>query len=266
MTQTKPLKIIQCSDLHLFPNSTQTLMGVNTEVYWQQVLALAMQQHPDAALLLLTGDLAQQADNSVYSNLATTLSNLTIPSLCLPGNHDNWKLMKNNLNRPRVSCNKIQCFSDWQIIALNSQIPGHSGGHINDAELDVMVGAIEQHPNLNVLLTFHHHCIASGSDWMDTMQIDNSKEILEKCRKFPQIKVITYGHIHQTQESQFESINIYSSPATCFQFKPFSKAFAVDFQAPGYRWFELHPNGQINTDIDRLNVDMHELNSEAGGY
>ncbi len=266
MTQTKPLKIIQCSDLHLFPSSNQTLMGVNTEAYWQQVLSLAMQQHPDAKLLLLTGDLAQQADNSVYSSLAATLNNLAIPSICLPGNHDDWNLMQTSLNQTKVSCNKTQRFAQWQIISLNSQIPGHSGGHINEAELDFMAAAIEQQPDLHVLIAFHHHCVPSGCEWMDTMQIDNSKAILTKCRDFPQIKAITYGHIHQAVNNQFESINIFSAPATCFQFKQFSKAFAVDFQAPGYRWFELFQNGQINSGISRLSVDMHELNSEAGGY
>lgn len=266
MTGNRHLKIIQLSDLHLFPNRQQTLMGVNTDHYFQEVLALALSQLPDADMLLLTGDLAQLASPEVYLHLYDSLKAYNKLCVCLPGNHDDWKLMQTFLNHTMVNCIKVQCFDHWQIIALNSQIQGYPGGHIRAEELDFLSNTIKTNPNKNVFIAFHHHCLPSGSVWMDSMQIDNSHYVLQRLRKFPQIKAVTYGHIHQALDTVYADIRIFSAPATCFQFKPLSEHFAVDHLAPGYRWFELFDNGKINSGVSRLNVDMRELDENAAGY
>ena len=57
-----------------------------------------------------------------------------------------------------------------------------------------------------------------------------------------------------------------SAPSTCIQFLPNSVGFAVDMTAPGYRWLELHPDGRIDTGIERLDTIPGQIDLAAGGY
>lgn len=43
-----------------------------------------------------------------------------------------------------------------------------------------------------------------------------------------------------------------AAPATCVQFRPRSAAFCIDTVEPGYRWLELHDDGQIVTEVVRV--------------
>lgn len=58
---------------------------------------------------------------------------------------------------------------------------------------------------------------------------------------------------------------IFATPATSVQFKPASCDFAVDKIAPGYRVFELYPDGSYATWVERLiNWDVTSLQEIAG--
>lgn len=266
MVSVSALKILQITDLHILPQAADTLMGINTEFYWRAVWEQALHTHPDADLIILSGDLCQQPCIAGYRRILDRLLKTSIRCICLPGNHDDYALMQHILNQENVSCNKQVIFEHWQIISLNSQLAGKAGGFLPDTELNFIDRCIERHPNLRVLLTFHHHCSASGSAWMDTMQIANRDTLFQKLRQHPQIRAVTTGHVHQQIQTQNGAIKIFSTPSTCFQFKPFSPNFALDTRAPGYRWFRLWPDGKIDTAVERLPVELTELDLSSNGY
>ncbi len=260
------IKLLQLSDLHLLAHAEATLMGVNTEFYWHKTLSKALRQHPDADLLLLTGDLAQTPTPETYRRLLRHLADVAIPCLCLPGNHDNKRLMQEILNSGNVGCNKRQVFAHWQIINLDSTVDRAAGGHLSEQELNLIDLCIAQYPELWVFISIHHHCTATGSLWMDKMQIDNSNRLFERLQKHPQVKAITTGHIHQVRQQQKYGIKIFSAPSTCFQFKPLSKNFALDTLPPGYRWFRLQADGSLQTAVERLDIKRQGLDFSSDGY
>ena len=55
-------------------------------------------------------------------------------------------------------------------------------------------------------------------------------------------------------------------PSTCVQFKPGSEDFAVDDAAPGYRWFDLHADGRIETAVSRVEGVEFEVDFSVKGY
>ena len=266
MSTTQPFTILQLSDPHILPSPEDTLMGVNTEYYWQSVFNLAMQNHPDAGLIIVSGDLAQKPCPTSYRRILKTLSTTSIPSICLPGNHDDYGLMQQILNLKTINCNKQFVHENWQIISLNSQIKGETGGYLSENELHFLETCLNRYPDLHALITFHHHCIPTGSQWMDTMQITNSDLLFQILADYPQVHAITNGHIHQNLESELNGIPVYSAPSTCFQFKPNSQEFALEKTAPGYRWFTLFSNGKITTNVERLGTDLLELDIYSSGY
>ncbi len=241
-------------------------MGINTDFYWHAVLEQALQNHPDSQLIILSGDICQESCASSYRRVLNTLSKTSVPCICLPGNHDDYELMQQILNRGNISCAKQVLLKHWQIISLNSQIVGQTGGYLAEQELDFAEQCIKRHPDLQVILTFHHHCTATGSRWMDTMQITNSEELFHRLHNYRQVRAIVTGHVHQQIETVKGHIRIFSTPSTCFQFKPFSQNFALDNSAPGYRWFQLSADGEITSAVERLDIELTGLNLNSEGY
>lgn len=259
------LKILQLTDLHILPHTGDTMLGIDTERYFQQTLKHAHATHGRFDLILLTGDLGQDPCADSYRRICQHLHTYHTPCICLPGNHDDRELMEAELNDDLVSCRKHLKLSTWQIIALNSQKIGSPAGILSQEELAFLERTLIEH-DLPALLAVHHHCVASQSSWMDTMQIENGNELLAIAERFPQVKAITFGHLHQELQTSHKGIPVFATPASCFQFKPYATEFELDTLPPGYRVFELFDSGRLQSSCYRLPINMSNLQTESHSY
>ncbi len=260
------LKILQLTDLHILPHAGDTMLGIDTEYYFKQTLQHAHAHHGPFDLILLTGDLAQDPCSTSYHRIKTRLETYLTPCLCLPGNHDDSALMMETLHNGLVSCDKHKVFSDWQIIALNSQKPGSPVGLLADSELDFLEKILQAESNLPTLIAMHHPCVASDSDWLDTMQIENSDTLLAIIGRFANVKAIVFGHIHQELSARVGNLAVYATPSSCFQFTPNSKEFSIDLNSPGYRVLELYSEGRFNSHCHRIPEQLLNLDRNAHSY
>ncbi len=235
-----PLSILQITDLHILPDLDETFLGINTEYYFHAVLELAFAEHHHFDLILLTGDLAQHPSPASYQRILNSLEVHNTPCICLPGNHDDYQLMQQIFNTSLVSCKKQIFLGNWQLICLNSQIPGEPGGRLSKEELLFLEDCLIGNPNHHALIAVHHHCLETKSAWMDTMIIENNQELLEIINQYPQTKAITTGHIHQDMDITIGGVRVLGTPSTCFQFMPKSATFSLDTTAPGYRLIKLY--------------------------
>lgn len=258
------LKILQLSDLHIQPNQSDTLLGINTEYYFHKVLNQAFASHPNIDLILITGDLAQDPSAAAYQRIQAHLVKYQTPTLCLPGNHDDYVLMQSIFNSDLISCQKQTILNEWQVLCLNSQKIGSAKGYLRDAELDFLRLSLQL--NLPTLIALHHHPVATGSEWMDTMQVENSAEFWQIVSGFPQVKLVVHGHVHQELAHIFNSVAVYSSPATCLQFAPLASEFRVTTEAPGYRIYQLYPDGQFDSACERISENLVGLEIAAHNY
>lgn len=258
--------IVQFSDLHLYEDPSQTLLGLNTDVSFGSVLEMARKFHWHPDLVLATGDLVHEGLPSSYKKLHTQLDSLEVPVYCLPGNHDHPKNMDKFLNSGNVSTQKQIILGNWQIIMLDSTEPGNDGGRIADTELEFLQRCLAQHPEKYGLICLHHHPVSVQSEWLDTMALVNPDDFYAVIDQFSQVKAVVFGHIHQEHHSQRNGVEIISAPSTCIQFKPGSVQFAVDNLAPGYRWFRLLPQGKLETGVQRLEQLPAEIDLAASGY
>ena len=155
---------------------------------------------------------------------------------------------------------------NWQLICLNSQIPGAPGGRLSKQELLFLEDCLIGNPNHHALIAVHHHCLETLSAWMDTMMIENSQEFLAIINKYPQTKAITTGHIHQVMDVKVDGVRILGTPSTCFQFTPESNTFSLDTSAPGYRLITLYADGRIESRITRHTEQLSGLQIDTQGY
>lgn len=260
------VSILQVTDTHIMAAPDATLLGVNTEHYLDEVLASAFADNARFDLMLLTGDLSQDATPASYERVLAKVEARKTPCVCLPGNHDDPALMQRIFSTPMVQYRRQISLGPWQIITLNSQIPGDAGGHLAHAELSALEKGLQDRQHLFSLVAVHHHCVPTQSSWMDSMIIDNRRAFLDILGRHPEVKGIVTGHIHQVLDTTVEGIRYLATPSTCFQFTPKSEAFSVDITAPGYRILRLYWDGRIESDVFRLTGKLNELERNTGGY
>jgi Icc protein len=93
-----------------------------------------------------------------------------------------------------------------------------------------------------------------GSKWLDSVGLANGDEVLERLRTLRCVRALTFGHVHQAYDDVYEGIRILATPSTCAQFKPGSDKFAVDDNPPAYRRIELHPDGEVTTELQWISA------------
>ncbi|TRX02554.1 3',5'-cyclic-AMP phosphodiesterase [Candidatus Methylobacter oryzae] len=274
MNNPASISILQLSDSHIMKEPDGKLLGINTEHYFHACLEQAFRlssrqalaEKPYFDLILFTGDLAQEPCPESYRRILSSLEPYRTPCICLPGNHDDYELMQRVLNTDKVNCRKQVILDNWQLISLNSQIPGEAGGRLAEEELAFLEECLIKIPDRHALIAVHHHLLETKSPWMDAMIIENSQELLAITAKYPQVKVITTGHIHQVMDVRTSTLRILGAPSTCFQFTPEAPDFSVSETAPGYRLIELYADGQVESEVVRLPGSLPELRSITHGY
>lgn len=258
--------ILQITDLHILPGPNEKLLGIDTEHYFHAILEHAFTNKHHFDLILITGDLTQDPCSASYRRILNRLDAYNTPCVCLPGNHDDYELMQQILNSGLVNCRKQIFLENWQLICLNSQIPDAAEGRLSNQELLFLEDCLSSKPDRHALIAVHHHCLKTNSAWMDTMMIENSRELWAIINEYPQVKAITTGHIHQVMDISSASVRVLGTPSTCFQFKPESKIFSVETTTPGYRLIHLYADGRIESGIIRLPGQLSELQTDTQGY
>jgi 3',5'-cyclic-AMP phosphodiesterase len=262
----KIIKILQITDTHLFADSSGTLLGLNTEQSLRAVIASARKMHPSTSLVLATGDLTHDGSTQAYHRFLALMERFELPVYCLPGNHDEAVKLASIANTGHCITTDHARHGSWQFIFLDSTVPGSEGAHFGATTLQQLQQRLESAPDLHTLVCLHHQPVPMGSDWLDTMALDNAADFFAVIDRHPQVRGILWGHVHQAMHIQRNAVQLMSAPSTCIQFLPGSSQFAVDVTPPGYRWLELHPDGVIKTGIERIGEMPDSIDLAANGY
>ncbi|MFO1258509.1 MAG: 3',5'-cyclic-AMP phosphodiesterase [Gammaproteobacteria bacterium] len=261
-------RILQITDLHLYANHTKRLLNVNTWDSFRAVLLDVKRQcelHPPQ-LIVLTGDLCQDAALEAYEALVQEFKLFKCPIAWIAGNHDDLALMKQGLIGEPLTAEKEFQFDNWEIVLLNSAWPEHVEGKITDEALRTLETRLRQSTAKHHFLMIHHHLLDLQTTWLDKLKLSNADKLLAVIDQFPTIKVVLSGHVHQFNEQLRQGVSYLTTPSTGIQFKPHSKQFMPDSQYPGYRWFNLLPDGSFRTEIRRVKPPEWLPDLKSGGY
>ena len=177
---------------------------------------------------------------------------LPISIFCLPGNHDNPTLLKTFFKDSPDKAISVNLIQSHLVILLNSHINGCEDGEISEVQLQQLQNILNSNPNRPVIIAVHHQPINIDSPWMDKIGLRNGSELLILLEKFPTIKMINFGHVHQEVELIHQHIKIMGTPSTCYQFKPLNQIMRPDTLGPGYRSVILQKDGTIKTQVYRI--------------
>lgn len=246
-------RILQLTDTHLFAEPGGLLGGVDVDTSLAAVIEHAVSAHPQAELVLATGDLVHEETAPSYERLAGYLARLQLPVYCLPGNHEDKGLLAERCRHsPHLRYDKEVTIGDWRILLLDSAQPPEPGGYLPEAELAFLEQALAADPDRPTLVALHHPPVSIDSPWMDAMRVANAGELFAVLDRYREVRAVVFGHIHQHFETTWAGVRYLGTPSTGLQFRPGATQSAYDSRPPGYRWLELGPDGALETGVDRL--------------
>jgi Icc protein len=261
------VRVVQLTDTHLCQSRGGRLLGMDTDHSLQAIIDLVRRERPGIDLLLGTGDLADGGAQNAYDRLQGYFDQVTPAHYWLPGNHDSRPRMEAALLNPARLCKEVRT-GNWNILLLDSQIPGEVEGALGDEELALLDETLRSAASagLHSLVCLHHQPIAVGSRWIDAQMIADANAFFEVLDGHPGVRGVLWGHVHQEIDRERNGVRLLASPSTCVQFAPGSEKFKADDQPPGYRWLELHPDGRIETGVSRDWDTPFQVDLDSRGY
>ncbi len=257
------LSLVQVTDTHLTGTEEGRLLGMNTERSARRVIDAALAAE-NADCVLVTGDIAADGQPEAYGQLQALVGTL-VPSLWLPGNHDD---VSSHKDRYAPHMKRRLRAKHWDVVMLETQVEGEVGGALSITELAALQSAVDDArlANKALLVATHHPLRRLESAWLDEQSVENAHEALEILKPIVDQTALISGHVHQESDEVINGVRMMTTPSTCVQFAPRAQDFALDITDPGYRRLVLHPNARIETQVIRISDEENRPLLISSGY
>lgn len=250
------MRIIQISDLHVMVDPLAEVRDICTRARFDKVWAAVRREQPEATLLIVTGDLTHDEKLETYQTLRQQFADW-IPKLrIVPGNHDDREIMRQVFaDRIQVVAGRntfVETVGGWRLIGLDSHVPGKLHGELGSAQLEWLEQQLALGPEQPVGLFLHHPPINVNSPWMDAIKLVDADALLSLVQRYPAVRIISCGHLHHERSEFAGALSFFITPSTGVQFRPETEKLEVDTVNPGYRVFDLFPDGRFQTRVERV--------------
>ncbi len=248
---SETIHILQITDTHLLGDPGTVLKGCDTRASLRAVLDTAQQLHWPPHLIVATGDLSHDGSPASYQTLHSILAGLGVPVYWIPGNHDEADVMADALDSPLIRREGSLLHGAWQILLLDTRVPGEEWGRLSPDELERLDRRLHAYPEHHTLIALHHQPVPVGSPWIDASMLQNPEAFFDVVDHHPHVRAIIWGHVHQEYAVERAGVQLLATPSTCIQFHPGATVTMLDDRPPGYRYLDLDPDGRISTGVER---------------
>lgn len=241
------LRIIQLSDCHVSADRSATYRGLSAERNLSGLLPAIRRWQPD--LLLLTGDVSEDASAASYGRVAALLDSVGAPVLALPGNHDDPAVMRRYFPRGPWDAPLFHGARGWQLVLLDSTAPGRIDGMVSRSQLQALKSGLARSRSEHVLVALHHQPVPVGSPWIDRYALADAEWLLGLLDRDPRVHAILFGHVHHAIGVERNGIPLLGAPSSVANSLPGHDKFTLDVGGPACRWLRLGAGGGIETGI-----------------
>lgn len=234
--------ICQISDLHVRTAGSLAYGIVDTAVMLERCVShiLALPQRP--AAVIATGDLVDFGRPEEYSRLRSLLEPLTMPVYLLPGNHD----CRSELGRAFPTHHYLGQSAEYiqftvetlpvRIVALDTVVPGQSGGTLCGNRLEWLDRALSDAPHRPTIVAMHHPPFLTGIGHMDRIGLSQREDLARIIAAHPQVERIICGHLHRSITTRFGGTLASTCPSPAHQ-------VALDIDGDAADCFVMEPPG-----------------------
>jgi Icc protein len=242
-------RVIQLTDLHLRARLTARVCGVPVWATLRAALAEVKRRAPE--LLVLTGDLADDAKQYSYRELREALHDWKDRVRILPGNHDNRDILRATFGLGRSTLGFADRLGGWHLIGVDTVSPKRNRAHFGRDQLDWLAAELAD-GHEPVLIFTHHPPVCVKTWWLDRDLARDLKQFQKILESTDRVRAVVCGHVHREVVKRMANIDVFMTPSTAYQFKLGSWWPArIDTGRPGLRVLELSKDS-FETQVVRL--------------
>jgi Icc protein len=240
------MRLVQITDCHVSGAPDALYRGQHPRHNLDALLETVRAWAP--GLVLATGDLSEDAHPDSYTWLAGRLYSLGAPVMAAPGNHDEAARLAHHFAAAATDAPLVFNDAGWQLVLLNSAVPGEISGRFDAAMLAGLDEALGQN-SLPKLVALHHQPLPVGSPWIDRYPLLDPEGFWGVLKRHRAVRIVSWGHIHHAVEFDVGNIRALGGPSTACNSLPGKPRFDLDPAGPASRWFELREDGSFDTGL-----------------
>ncbi|MBR9652982.1 phosphodiesterase [Thalassovita aquimarina] len=259
---TTPTKFIHLTDPHVIGGDC-LLYGANPARRLARAVDSIIEEHGDAAFVIVTGDMTHWGDADAYVAFAREIHRLPMPVHLMVGNHDDGAAFTGAFpHAPRDRNGFVQYAFDTphhRAIYLDTKMPGtHAGGYC--AARREWLAAQLAEADRPVLLFMHHPPFQTGIKSMDSIMMLDSEPFHETVAPYKdQIQHLFFGHVHRAIFGNWRGISFSCMRGLNHQvgldLGPAGNPIPGDLAQPAY--------GVVLLSDDTVVVHMHEFAAKS---
>lgn len=214
-------KILLFSDPHL-DGSEDSHASANPAHRLRRALEQALARHPDAAHLVLPGDLSNGGDVWGYEFLRALCAEYDLPCTFLMGNEEDRGAFASVF--PDVATDQngfyqsVLTFGGHTVICLDTldpEVPTKHGGLLCDQRLDWLRAALTDAADQQVTVVMHHPPAPLGMPRFDALGLANGTEV-SALLSSAGVRLVIAGHIHRSIQAVVDGLPIATLKSTGF--------------------------------------------------
>lgn len=205
--------VAHLSDAHIDPRRPHKAAALRRAV----THLLELPSRPDA--VIVTGDCADNGTREEYAEFKSLIQPLPMPVYVAPGNHDSRAVMLETFGPQGTS--PLPGFVQYvvedgplRLIALDTHVPGESGGLLDPPRLRWLSDRLEEAPRRPTLIFMHHPPVVCGVNVMDSIGLSGTEAFGEVVARHGQVGRIVAGHIHMAVTGQVAGTPVMTCPGT----------------------------------------------------
>ncbi len=198
-------KLLVLTDLHICEPGKR-IIGLDPSERLRTVLRAALDAHPDAAALILMGDLTHHGRPAQYAALRDIIKDIDMPIVPMIGNHDRRDTFLAAFpDAPQTHSGHVQKVwdtGDHRIITLDSldgppYPDGHHAGRLCPVRMAFLQDALETKGDRRTLICVHHPPFATGILGMDEIMMTDCDAFIALLGRYADVHLLC-GHVHRT--------------------------------------------------------------------
>jgi Icc protein len=212
--------IAQLSDPHIRPDGVLYQGVADSNAQFASAIAQVNALDPRPDLVLLSGDLVDKGTPHEYAKLRELLAGLAIPSLVIPGNHDDRDAFRaafwdhDYLPGAGPMHYAAGAHGPVRILALDVTLPGLHHGAVDEAAARWLDETLAAEPARPTIVMMHQPPFDTGVPYLDLYACREGARLADVVSRHRQVERIVCGHVHRFMLLRFGGTLLCTAPST----------------------------------------------------
>ena len=254
--------LAQLTDTHVVRRGF-TYFGHDTARYLSDAIAALNALAPQPDLVAVTGDLVNFGLAAEYDRFAEIVSELRIPYVAIPGNHDDRNRMRERLGGSALARGERVRFAldvgDARVIGLDATGPRFwPGGSLDRASLAWLEETLAYDPERPTFVCVHQPPFPTGLHYLDALGFPGARRFARTIARHPSVGRVVCGHIHCVRSARIGGALALSAPSTAPQTVPElfeRRVLAMRHETPGFALHGWTPKEGFRSTVFRRDAD-----------